>query len=307
MRVLLTGGSGFAGGFMLGRLLEEGIAVRAPTRRPLLPHPLLERRTIADLGSADWADLCRGADAVVHAAAHAHDDRADPAKIFRINRDATDALAREAGRHGIRFVLLSSIRAQAGVSSVRPLREADDPEPDGPYGEAKLAAENAVAANCGDHVILRLAPLYGPGAKGNMAALMRIARSPWPIPLGGSDARRSLLSVATLADVVPALLREAADVRGLHLVADPEPLSVGEMIATLRAASGRPDGLFAVPAPILKVLFSIAGCGSLWKRIGEPSIVEGSGELRSRLARAFRPTREGLMEWERRRKAAASG
>ena len=49
---------------------------------------------------------------------------------------------------------------------------------------------------------LRMVLVYGPGVKGNMAELIRLARLPYPLPLAGLAGRRSLLSLDSLADAI---------------------------------------------------------------------------------------------------------
>lgn len=296
MRVLLTGATGFAGTILLQTLLAAGLDVRAAVRRPVAPHPLLENVVIDDLATADWPALCAGVDVVIHAAAYAHDDRADPQMIFRINRDATAALAAAAGQCGARFIFLSSIRAQAGVTAPKPLSERDAPQPDGPYGEAKLAAEEAIRASCADHVLLRLAPLYGPGVKGNLASLFKLARMGVPLPFGALHAPRSLLDVTGLAQLIMQLL-QARNVRGTFLVAEPGALSLGEMIATLRAAWGQSPRLVPIPAALLRGLCLAAGRPLLWARIGEPLVVADGQALPQQFPKVFRPSAEGLARW----------
>lgn len=300
MRVLLTGATGFAGGHILRALLNANINVRAPVRQTAHKLPadaLLEMPLIDGLLTADWETLCDGVDAVVHAAAYAHDDRADPAKIFRINRDATAALAQAAGKHGARFIFLSSIRAQAGVSSPVPLKDGDPPQPDGPYGEAKLAAEAAINQACPNTICLRLAPLYGPGVKGNFATLFKLAQTGLPLPFGAVTAKRSLLSVETLSDLIVRLLQDDPDLRGTFLVAEPGALSIGEMIATLRVAAGRPPRLIPVPALLIKTACLALNRQLLWARLGEGLVVDEDLPLARRFPDLFQMSHAGLCRW----------
>ena len=300
MRVLLTGATGFAGGHILRALLNAKMQVRAPVRHAaskLPANPSLETPLIDDLLTADWNQLCDGVDVVIHAAAYAHDDHADPQKIFRINRDATAALARAAAQRGARFLFLSSIRAQAGVTSPVPLQDGDTPQPDGPYGEAKLAAEQAIAEICANHICLRLAPLYGPGVKGNLATLFKLAQSGLPLPFGALKAKRSLLSVETLADLIVRLVHDALDLRGVFLVAEPGPLSIGEMITTLRKARGQSPRLMPVPAALIKTACLMLKRPLLWARLGEPLIVSDDIALDRLFPHLFATSEQGLRGW----------
>src|SRR2546430_8267737 len=128
-----------------------------------------------------------------------------------LNTEATIALARAARRAGAkRFVFLSSIRAQSGPTAEEVLTEELAPRPTDAYGRSKLAAEQGLADLDLDWVALRLVLVYGPGVSGNMARLIRLARSPFPLPLGGVSARRSLLSLANLAAAVDCVLAAPA-------------------------------------------------------------------------------------------------
>src|SRR5436309_890575 len=72
-----------------------------------------------------------------------------------------------------------------------------------------------------DWVALRGVLVYGPGAKGNLARLTRFARSPWPLPVAGLTARRSLLALENLAAAIDTVLAAPAPLRRALIVADP--------------------------------------------------------------------------------------
>jgi UDP-glucose 4-epimerase len=76
---------------------------------------------------------------------------------------------------------------------------------------------------------------------------MDLALSRWPLPLGAFHARRSILAHRHLADAVLLALENPAMEGGTFLVADPEPLSVKEMVAAIRAARQRRPGMFPLP------------------------------------------------------------
>jgi nucleoside-diphosphate-sugar epimerase len=173
---------------------------------------------------------------VIHTAGIAHAMSGLPEDDYRsINTEATTKLAQSAQRAGVkRFVFLSSIRAQVGSTAEYVVTEALDPRPTDSYGKSKLAAEQALAALDLDWVALRLVLVYGPGVKGNMARLMRLARSSFPLPLLGIRARRSLLSLDNLTGAIEKVLISPERLQRPIIVSDPEPVTVPEMIAAMR-------------------------------------------------------------------------
>src|SRR5262249_37320745 len=198
-----------------------------------------------------------------------------------LNVEATIGLARSAQRAGVRrFVFISSMRAQAGASDPRVLTEEMGPRPTDAFGRSKLAAEQSLAEVGIDWVALRLAALYGPGVTGNMAQLIRLARSRWPLPFGALTARRSLLSLDNLAAAVDCLLKVEGPLRRTLITADPQPLTLGEMVAAMRRGLNRRPGLIPVPPSLLAAILRATGRAEAYERLAEPLIADPSALLR---------------------------
>jgi nucleoside-diphosphate-sugar epimerase len=224
----------------------------------------------------DWAPLLVDIDSVIHLAGIAH---AGPGiaenRYDRINHRATSALAGAAHAAGIaRFVFISSIRAQTGPAADHVVSERDESRPTDPYGRSKLAAERAVARSGVPFTILRPVLVYGPGVKGNLRALMRLAALPVPLPLGALTARRSLLSLANLADAISFVLRHDSCAGETYVVADPAPLTVAEIVAALRHGIERKPGLIAVPPALLRMGLAALGRGANWEQINGALVAE---------------------------------
>jgi UDP-glucose 4-epimerase len=173
-------------------------------------------------------------------------------------------------------VFLSSIRAQCGPRSEVALTEGLEPRPTDDYGRSKLAAEQELARLEHDWVSLRPVLVYGAGMKGNMATLAALARSPYPLPLGGLTAKRSLLALDNLADAVAHVLAMPEPLRRPLIVADPEPLTVGAMIAAMRAGLGRRPGLIPVPEGLLKMALGAAGRQEWIDRLCSPLVASSA-------------------------------
>jgi nucleoside-diphosphate-sugar epimerase len=191
------------------------------------------------------------------------------------------------------LVFLSSVRAQSGPAAAHVLREVDPPEPTENYGRAKLAAERAVSACGAPYTILRPVMVYGAGASGNFASLMRLAYSSWPLPFGSFKNLRSLASLENLIRAIVFALNSAKAINETYLVADPMPVMLAEIVAALRMGAGRPANLFAMPPTWFAAAFQLAGRTDIWERLGG-SLVVDPGKL---LAAGWRPqfdTKEAL-------------
>jgi UDP-glucose 4-epimerase len=211
--------------------------------------------------SIDWTVALEGVDHVVHLAGLAHAGPGLPEALYRrVNTQATLELAQAAQAAGVtRFVHLSSIKAQTAATGGPPATEADPPLPDQAYGRSKLAAEQGLAALDLDWVAFRPVLVYGPGVKANMAALLKLARLPVPLPLGALTAPRSLLAVENLVEAILFSLTPACPARRGYIVADPEPIGVAGIVTALREGLGRRPGLFAAPPGLLRAAAALIG------------------------------------------------
>ncbi|MGX5735328.1 NAD-dependent epimerase/dehydratase family protein [Bosea thiooxidans] len=261
-RILLTGASGFVGPHVVAALLRAGCRLRLAQRWPGRVPEGVEAVVTGDLSEpVDWSAALAGVDHVVHMAGLAHAGPGlDEALYRRVNTEATLELARAAAAAGVRrFVYLSSIKALSGAFDGPPLAEDAEPVPADVYGRSKLAAERGLAGLDLDWVALRPVLIYGPGVKANMAALLRLAQSPLPLPFGGLKAPRSLLAVENLAEAILFALTPACPAGRAYTVSDPEPISVAEMLTAMRAGLGRAPGLLPVPEPLLRMLARLVG------------------------------------------------
>jgi nucleoside-diphosphate-sugar epimerase len=267
--IALTGGTGFIGRHLLRELPRHGYRLRVLLRRPATAPIACASAVIGDLARPqNMAAALAGADAVIHSAGIAPRMSGSPEVDHRVvNTEGTIALARAAQRAGVRrFVFLSSLRAQSGPASPHVLTEAMEPQPSDAYGKAKLAAERGLAGLDLDWVALRLPLTYGPGVQGNMARLMQIARSPFPLPVGGLKGKRSLLALDNLVAAILAVLAVPHALKRPLIVADPEPLALPDMIAAMRRGLGRRPGILPVPAPLVAATFRALGRPDVYDR-----------------------------------------
>jgi UDP-glucose 4-epimerase len=280
-RVLVTGATGFVGQALVPALAADGWRVRVATRDG---HPVTgaaEAVMLGDLSTlaarpADARRAVDGCDVVIHAAGLAHQDEALGDAPYRvINTEATLALGAAARDAGARFVFVSSIRAQVGPSCPDVIDETTPPAPVDAYGRSKLAAEQALAAMAGlDAISVRPVLVHGPGAKGNLATLARVAAWPIPLPIGAIRAPRSVIARADLVSALVLLAALPRPAHRLYIAADPTALSLAQMHAILARQKGRAPLQVPVPPLILRAFLRMLRKGELYRRVAEPLRVD---------------------------------
>jgi len=270
-RILVTGANGFVGRVTCDLLLAQGHRVIGLVRRAGSHAAGVEEWLDAsgDFSGIDaaWPDALVP-DCVVHLAARVHimnEDAADPEAAFRAtNVDATLRLAAAARRKGVRrFVFVSSIKAVAEGDGGVPLRENAPPRPEDAYGRSKRAAEDALT-RLGDDtgleiVIVRPPLVYGPQVRANFLRLMDAVWRGVPLPLGGADARRSMVYVGNLADALVHCATYPRAARQCFHVADNDAPTVAELVRALGRHLGKPARLLPVPAAWLRMAGRLTG------------------------------------------------
>jgi nucleoside-diphosphate-sugar epimerase len=244
MRILVTGASGFIGGAVCRRLLEQGHAVAALVRRPG-SHPSGTEPVAGDLGAGGGLDAAVAVarpDCVVHLAAEIASQRSE-AKLIEVNvagtrrlLDACLALGAGDPAAGPRFVFSSTVVTGDAhgelLSEERPLPVQT------PYGRSKQECERLVSASGLDSVVIRPSHVYGPGGWYAQELVPRL-RQPGRLAVIGSG--RNLWDVVHVEDVAAAVglavTAQAATGRVYH-VADDEPISFYDFMALTAAELG---------------------------------------------------------------------
>src|SRR5262245_1495216 len=273
-KLLITGASGFVGQHLTPALAERGHRVVTVVRHPSTFGSIVNQVLIKDITGVDWMPLLQDIDVVIHLAAIAHRGNDVAEAVYdRVNRQVTASLAQATARAGARLIFMSSVAAQSPPSSDAVLSETDVCLPAGGYGRSKLNAEIDIAASGAQYVILRPTLIYGSGVKGNMRKLIQLARLPVPFPFGAVTNKRSLLSIENLISAI-GLLIQRDDIRNeVFLIADATPVSLPEIIASLRHGMGRTANSFAIPQSLLLGLVRICRLTETWEKLAGSLVV----------------------------------
>lgn len=213
--VAITGGSGFLGINLTRHLLAKGYRVSVIDTQPFdYPEAPSIRFTKGDIRDASALRASfDGADIVVHTAAAL--PLHSKAEIFSVDVDGTRNVFQVAVEQNAKRVIHISSTAVYGVPDHHPLTEEDPMVGVGPYGNAKIQAEE-IAQSFRELLpvsILRPKSFIGPERLGVFALLYDWAESGanFPIP-GKGENLYQYLDVADLCDAIELCITQPADV-----------------------------------------------------------------------------------------------
>ncbi len=265
MNILITGVHGFVGSNLIKVLGERhviyGLDIVAP-HKPDITTTL------------SWENLNENrlpaVDVIIHLAGKAHDtkNRSTAKDYFDINEGLTKKVFNYFLKSNARkFIFFSSVKAAANSVYGNMLTEEMIPEPVGPYGESKIAAENYIQNNFDldsnkekQVYILRPCMIHGPGNKGNLNLLYNVVRKGIPWPLGAFDNRRSFTSIDNLSFVIDGLISGNVS-SGIYHIGDDETFSTNELIEVMCESLGRKSRIWHLPKGLMQKL---AALGSLF-------------------------------------------
>ncbi|MFA6213873.1 MAG: NAD-dependent epimerase/dehydratase family protein [Candidatus Micrarchaeia archaeon] len=305
--IVVTGGSGFIGTHLCGRLLDDGYDVRIVDLAPPKLGMKAEFVRASVLDSARLTRILSGAEGVVHLAAliDVATSVADPFSDFSVNASGTINVL-EAARHaGVKKVAFASSAAVYGEPVRLPVDEDHPTVPLSPYGSAKLAAEKYVLLYNSlygmENTALRLFNVYGEGqnASSPYSGVITkfadaIAESRQPVVFGSGEQTRDFVHVD---DVCDAFVR-AIEGQGCKLplnIASGVETSVSELLGTMCGICGADFAPAHLPERKGEIARSVADIRLAKKKIGyAPKIALSQGlrellEARGGSASIFKP------------------
>ena len=242
MTVLVTGGTGFIGPYVVHALRAQDTPVRALVRNPARASRLaawgaeLAKGDVTDPASLSAA--CEGVDAVVHLVAII---KGRPADFERVMAQGTRNVVAAAQNAGLRrFVLASALgldeRSKDAV----------------PYFAAKWEMETAVRASGLDHVIFRPSFVFG-RTGGVLPTFIRLARFAPVTPIIGSGKQRlQPIWVEDLAQYYARAIDEQAAANRTFELGGPDAVSWNEFWERLKRVLGVRRPSVHVPVGLMR-------------------------------------------------------
>jgi uncharacterized protein YbjT (DUF2867 family) len=291
MRLMVTGGSGFLGGYVLAEAARRGHSCVALARSPQAA------RTVAARGATPLAGNLDDGAALARVLASARCDAlVNLASLGFGHAPAIVAAAEWAGLE--RAVFIST----TAVTTTLPARSK----------AVRLAAEDEIRSSDLSWTILRPTMVYGAAGDRNLSRLLvllaRLRPAPVPrgvplvVPLpGGGRQLQQPVHVADLAEAALTAVERPGAARHRYDVAGPEPLTFAEMLLAAAAAVGGRVRL--VPVPMAPVIAATRGYERLsrqprirveqWQRLAEDKSFPIEAAARD-LDYAPRPFAEGI-------------
>lgn len=261
---LITGGSGFIGSHLVGKLLDAGARVRVVDNLSTgFPNNLSEFQNgpfadqlefieadASDHGTA--AQIVDGIDHVFHLAAMASVPRSmrEPGLCHRWCATSTVELLAAASAAQVQRFVLSSTSAAYGDSTFVSKRETDAPAPLSPYAAAKLSAENYCSAFNREFdietVVLRYFNVFGPrqDPQSEYSAVIprfvsMVLSGERPVIYGDGHQSRDFVYVGDVADAnLLAATRDGVAGRTFNIARGERTTLLG-LLETLRELLGR--------------------------------------------------------------------
>ena len=261
MRVVITGASGGIGRALVRGFSNAGFPVRGLVRTPTACRDL--EQVCGDIRDPSAARrLPGGADLIIHVAGVAHRSicgRPELAQLFHdVNVTGTENVCRAAVDAGTRAIMLISSSAVYGRSlRAGPVAETAPCLPDSAYGASKVGAEQAAEVICrGSSTrlrVLRLATVYGPGTRGNITRLVKMAGRGVVVAVAPGTARKSLIFIDDLVRVCLVLAAMEPRTETLN-VAGCRGYAVREILHAIRRCSSRRVREIWLPRPLVKLI-----------------------------------------------------
>ncbi len=226
MKVHVTGGSGFLGGWVIPRL-ASGHHVSGLARSDGAA------RRLRELGAEPiWGDLDDGSSVVEAFRSSGAHALVNLASLGFGHAPTIVAAAEEAGMRRAVFVSTTAIFTKLNARSKSP----------------RLEAEALIQASALDWTIVRPSMIYGAPGDRNMARLLRLLQRSPIVPLpGGGNRLQQPVHVDDLAHAIVGALDRHEAVGTAYDVAGPRALSLREVVEQAAAAVGRRPRLVGLP------------------------------------------------------------
>jgi nucleoside-diphosphate-sugar epimerase len=283
-KALITGINGYIAQKLCQKLHERNTqivgSVRSEDRLKSLTLPSFTPAIVPVLShKSQWGNALDGCDTVFHLASTVHQAGISDFKIYKDTiSDATKTLALQASKKGIkRFIYLSSMAVYGKNCSELVLSEINASNPNTPYGQAKLKAEEEllkIQKNTDLEIVIIRPPLvYGPNAPGNYDRLKKLIKKVPILPFGRATKKRSFISVDYLCDFMIHCAKHPNAAGKVFNVTDPTPLSTRDLCSNIGDALNKKTWQIPIPRTLMRYGLTLCKQRDTYEKLFEPMLL----------------------------------
>jgi nucleoside-diphosphate-sugar epimerase len=247
-------------------------------------------------------------DIVLHFAGKAHDlkNTSNAEEYYIVNTELTKKVVDNFLESDAKVLItLSSVKAVADKLDCE-LTEEFIPNPLTHYGKSKLLAEQYILSKNipgGKRVyILRPCMIHGPGNKGNLNLLYKLASKGIPWPLGAFENKRSFCSIDNLIYIIKELVEREDIPSGVYNVADDDALSTNDVISIMADSQNKKAMIWKVSKVLIQsfaklgVLFRLPLTTERLEKLTESYVISNQ-KIKSAIGKHLQvSTRDGLLK-----------
>ncbi|SCW62891.1 MULTISPECIES: NAD-dependent epimerase/dehydratase family protein [unclassified Pseudomonas] len=288
MKVLITGANGFLGRNLVSTLLgtTDFYLVGAVRGEGAVISSRESYISVGDISfDTDWHAALSGVDVVIHLAARAHvlsESFRNPLYEFRrVNVGGAVSLAKQALEHRVkRFIFISSIGVNGGVTTNVSINEKTPCLPHADYAVSKMEAEEelrTITRNSSMELVIIRPPLvYSSDAPGNFSRLLKAVDMGLPLPLGSVRNARSIIALENLTDFIRVCVDNRAAGNELFLVSDGKSFSTPDIIRMIGRGMGKRSILLPVPDVFLRSMAAIFCRTPVYTQLCKSLVIDSS-------------------------------
>lgn len=243
MKILITGGTGAMGAYLVPQLTKLGYQIKILTRqnktiKNTKPNNVeYIKGNINDISGLKTA--CQGVDAVIHLAGITHTNNTN--LYYHINTEGTKNLIQSCEQNNVKKFLFISSRAA-------------NPQ-GGDYANSKFLAEQAMRASSLDWVILQPAEIYGASENEAVSKLIKQIKKNKLIPyLSGEQYHLSPIFIDDVVACLVNIFKKNIFTKKTYVLAGPDDLSYSQIIDKISGILRR--RVIKIPVPLCLLKFT---------------------------------------------------